>query len=109
MRYSSRQGRWIGRGRTNVPTGPDPYSPDSPGYADRNRETVTKLPGGMVRIDLGDPIGAPKRKPKSQRPASAAPVAEPTPRARPPAPPAAVNGGLKEKRARFRLSPTLGS
>lgn len=33
----------------------DPYSPDSPDYAMRNREHETKLPNGILRIDYGAP------------------------------------------------------
>jgi hypothetical protein len=35
---------------------PDPYAPTSPHFAERHRETITALPGGMVRVDVGKPI-----------------------------------------------------
>lgn len=55
--YSVRQGRWIRRGsRYSAKKMPNPYSSDSPDYAERNRETETTLPGGLVRIDIGEPI-----------------------------------------------------
>jgi hypothetical protein len=34
---------------------PDPYGPGSPNYAERNRESVTELPNGLVRVDIGEP------------------------------------------------------
>ncbi len=42
---------------------PDPYSPSSPAYAERHRETFTALPGGMVRVDLGEPVHEKPRQP----------------------------------------------
>jgi hypothetical protein len=37
------------------PAPPDPYAPSSPNYAERNRESVTELPNGLVRVDIGEP------------------------------------------------------
>lgn len=54
MRYSSRERRWYGK-RDNRPAPIDGYSPDSPDYAERNRERGTSLPNGLTRIDLGAP------------------------------------------------------
>lgn len=34
----------------------DPYKASSPDYSDRTRENVTHLPGGMIRVDIGEPI-----------------------------------------------------
>lgn len=88
------------------PTGPDPYQPGSDGYAERHQETVTQLPGGLVRIDLGEPIGPakPKRQP---RPAPAEPLLEPA--EAPPAHPQRPSGPKwsPEARAAFRLSNAL--
>lgn len=50
--FSSRLGRWVSRDRRIV-VRPDPYDPSSPDYAARNREHVTPMPGGMVRVDMG--------------------------------------------------------
>jgi hypothetical protein len=58
-RYSAREGRWYGR-RRDRPAAPDWYAPGTPDFAERNRQTVTKLPGGLVRVDLGGPAGLSK-------------------------------------------------
>lgn len=70
--YSSREGRWINRGRTNAPEGPSPHSPESPGFAERNRSKETKLEGGLIRVDYGAPDAPAPAKPK-QRPTPPAP------------------------------------
>lgn len=49
---------WRGGSRRERPSGPDPYSPSSPGYVERNRVTVSTV-SGMTREDVGHPIGAP--------------------------------------------------
>ncbi|MDE2563790.1 MAG: hypothetical protein KGL48_16235 [Sphingomonadales bacterium] len=54
--YSIRPKAWPGRRSKQTGTGPDPYSPSSPGYAERNLQTVTRMPGGQIRTDLGEPI-----------------------------------------------------
>lgn len=36
--------------------GPNPYSLGSQDFAERHRVTETPLPGGLVRVDLGEPI-----------------------------------------------------
>jgi hypothetical protein len=105
MLFSRREGRYLSRGPRLAPSGPDPHSPNSPGYAERNRQHVTELPGGMIRIDIGEPVGppsAPPRKPrKSPKPAApAAPPAEPAESL--PLPPLDPEA---EARGRFRLSP----
>lgn len=46
-RYSARTGRWYGRGR-DYPPRPLPPPDD--------RLWRTELPGGLVRIDLGEPV-----------------------------------------------------
>jgi len=53
MRYSARTGRW--HGKAQRPPGHDPYSRTAPGHAERQRQHVTDLGGGLVRIDLGTP------------------------------------------------------
>lgn len=35
---------------------PDLYAPGTPDYRQRGRETVTELAGGMLRIDIGEPV-----------------------------------------------------
>ena len=54
--YSTRRREWVSRGPRRIVVEPNPYDPGTPGYAERNRETVTKGPGGITRIDLGEPI-----------------------------------------------------
>lgn len=41
--------------RPSVPH-PDPYSPSSPGYAERHRLTETEVSPGMIMVSLGAPI-----------------------------------------------------
>lgn len=53
--YSVRDGRWYGV-RHERPSGPDPYGPDAPGAAARNRLTETILASGTVRVDVGEPV-----------------------------------------------------
>lgn len=53
--YSVRDGRWYGV-RHHRPSGPDPYGPDAPGAAARNRLTETVLATGTVRVDVGEPV-----------------------------------------------------
>lgn len=38
-----------------------PSRPGTPDYAERHREFVVQLPGGLTRIDLGEPCPAPGR------------------------------------------------
>lgn len=55
--YSIRQRRRVYvPSRRPVQRMPNPYSSDSPDYVERNRETETVMPGGLVRIDIGEPI-----------------------------------------------------
>lgn len=37
----------------------EPNAPSLPNYRERMQETVTTLPCGLTRVDLGHPIGAP--------------------------------------------------
>lgn len=50
----------LGGNRTRKPRNqanyPDPNSPASPDYRERHTENVTELPGGFVRIDIGEPV-----------------------------------------------------
>lgn len=106
MRYSVRTGRWSGKPQR--PAGPDPHTPGSPGYAERHRETVTTLPGGIVRVDMGEPIGPPppaKPRRSPTAPVTAEPGAPSAPATVPQGQPKAVNSA-SEARDRFRLSPT---
>lgn len=61
---------------------PDPYGPGSPNYAERNRESVTELPNGLVRVDIGEPahwaaseVAGPQQKPTPKTAPTAAPAA----------------------------------
>jgi len=45
---------WPGR-KPPAPLPPDMYSPESPGFTERNRKHVTELPGGLIRLDIGEP------------------------------------------------------
>jgi len=71
----------------SAPTPPDPYGPQSAHYAERHRESVTELPNGLVRVDIGEPVHWAARKrsrpeptpaPVAPEPAPAAPEATPT-------------------------------
>lgn len=42
--------------RANPPL-PNPYSPSSPQFAERNQAHPADLGGGMVRVDIGKPAG----------------------------------------------------
>lgn len=55
-RFSASEGRWYGRQIDGAPL-PDPYAPDSPDYAQRNRKVEMMLPGGVLRVDYGSPAG----------------------------------------------------
>jgi hypothetical protein len=76
--FSRRSGRWSGS-RPSASASPDPYAPGSPGYAERHREVVTKLPCGTLRIDGGAPIPAPGRSFRSKEPVASEQLCEPTP------------------------------
>lgn len=56
MAHYSRLRGWVSRPSRPVDTGPSPYDPESSRFAERHRETETALPGGLVRIDVGEPI-----------------------------------------------------
>jgi hypothetical protein len=51
--------------RPEPPPAYDPYEPNSPGYAERHRKTRTVIDGGMVRVDMGEPI---RRLPSEAQP-----------------------------------------
>ncbi len=54
--FSKRLGRWItGRGGS-APHMPDPFSPNSPDYAERHRETRRIILSGTLRVDIGEPV-----------------------------------------------------
>jgi hypothetical protein len=111
MRYSAKEGRWYGQNRSAAAPGPNPYSPDSPGFTERNRQTETDLGGGLIRVDMGEPIGG-KVAAKPQRSTRKAPA---TPPATPPTnlptvkltPQPAPADPLEELRGRFKLSNAL--
>jgi hypothetical protein len=51
--------------RPKPPPAYDPHEPNSPGYVERHRETRTVIDGGMVRVDMGEPI---RRLPSEAQP-----------------------------------------
>lgn len=53
MRIRGQLTRIIPPKKPPPPNYPDPNSPSSPGYAERNRKKVTELPSGTLRIDIG--------------------------------------------------------
>lgn len=64
--------------------GPDPYSPTSPDYAERHRQTQWSDVGGIVRIDIGEPV---KRLPgEGPQTTLSAPAIAPAPNPAGPAP-----------------------
>lgn len=66
--YSVSQRRWVSFGprhRHDDEGGvADPYSSALPGYRERMRETVTTLPSGLTRVDLGAPVNATAGQPE---------------------------------------------
>jgi hypothetical protein len=64
-RYSVRTGRWYGRGR-DYPPRPLPPPDD--------RQWRTELPGGLVRIDMGEPVRGLACEPQPARIGIATPV-----------------------------------
>jgi hypothetical protein len=56
MLFSRRKGRYVSRRGSPGVTYEDPYAPDSAAYAERNASHVTELSGGLVRVDIGEPI-----------------------------------------------------
>ncbi len=88
--YSIRPRAWAGQPSRPVDAGPNPYDPGSRRFAERHRETETALPGGLVRVDLGEPV---KRLPceglllKTAKvepsPAPPGPASDPMPTSRP--------------------------
>jgi len=99
MHFSRQQGRWVSRSGAARPSYPDPHDPHGPAYAERNKVHATELPGGMVRVDIGEPL---KRLPSETQPVPSvtrkapAPVAIAPP---PAAPAAAPRVAPKEHRA----------
>jgi hypothetical protein len=56
MAHYSRERGWVSRPRRPCDTGPNPYDPSSNRFKERNRQTETELPGGLVRVDVGEPV-----------------------------------------------------
>lgn len=54
MRQSAKV--WPMRQRRDTGAGVDAYSPSSPSYAERHRETQTRLPCGTVCVEYGSPV-----------------------------------------------------
>jgi len=97
-RYSSRERRWYGR-----PVGPARRNVTLPEGSGDAREWHTELPGGRVRVDIGEPIRRLASEPQavlvgsvSPKPRKAAPAAAPA------APPAAPSDGPRVRPPRRR-------
>lgn len=106
MRFSRRLGRYVSRRRPPTVSYADPYAPGSADYAERNKRRMTELSGGMVRIDVGEPV---KRLPSEPSPATLddqkalPPVTVEAPQAPPVSdPPAAPAAALKVPRREHR-------
>lgn len=79
---------------------PDPYGPNSPGYAERHRESVLELPNGLLRVDIGEPVNREARERSRPKVAAAPPVApEPAPATLTVQPSAALKVPQREHRA----------
>jgi hypothetical protein len=104
MLFSRRQGRYVSRRGSPGVTYEDPYAPDSAAYAERNASHVTELSGGLVRVDIGEPI---KRLPCERQavriggPTAPQPVS-PAPTVSPAAPTAAPAAAPKVPRKEHR-------
>jgi len=90
MNHYSRSRRWASRSTRPVANGPDPYDPGSSRFAERHRKTETELPGGLVRVDVGEPVSRlPSEGLRSKAveaepiPAPADPAPDPLPRTEP--------------------------
>lgn len=97
----SRQRPRARQSNANLSSREDPYAPNSAAYAERHASQVTELPGGLVRIDIGEPV---KRLPcERQAVRRDAPKALPlAPVEAPPAPPAAPTAAPPVSRKEHR-------
>lgn len=96
-RFSRALGRWVSNRPSRNATHADPYGPHSAAYGERHAAHVTELPGGLVRVDLGEPVKRlPSEPPAVRLPSPAAllpvshgapPVSHETPAADPAEPP----------------------
>lgn len=71
--YSCSRG-WVSRPKKPSVAGPDPYADNSARFTERNRQTETILPNGMIRLDMGEPV---KRLPSEALPSTSRLPAEP--------------------------------
>jgi hypothetical protein len=86
MLFSRRLGRYVSGRKPSTLVYEDPYAPGSRAYAERHRETVTELPSGLRRVDVGEPV---KRLPCEAPAVRRDKAPQPAPAAPPPVPPAA--------------------
>lgn len=94
---------WPKRSPQAKVTTPDPYSPTSPGYAERNQQVATEELNGTVRVDVGAPLPRPPYEPQ--------PVPLPSTPVAPAAAPVAVpqeTVAIGRPRAEPDLKPGLG-
>jgi len=83
----------------------NPYEATGAGYAERNRETRTTLPTGIVRVDKGEPLVPPHGGVVTSTPTPKTPAPAP---AAPPAPPAAPHVPRKSYRPLGEFKPGIG-
>jgi hypothetical protein len=84
MALYSRSRGWVSRPQRPIDTGPNPYDPASRHYAERHRQSETAMAGGMVRVDVGEPVPRLAGEPAPKVSRAPAPVAldpEPEPSA----------------------------
>ena len=55
-RYCGRTGRKLSDGARRITVEPNPYEPGTPTYAERHRQTSTKVSPTLTRVDLGEPV-----------------------------------------------------
>jgi len=75
--YSVRPRGWPAKPPRPVDTEPNPYESGSRHFAERHRATETDLPGGLVRIDMGEPIKQLPCEAGHSKPVEAAPSPPP--------------------------------
>lgn len=54
--YGIKPKGWPGKRSKARDEEPNPYDPKSPTFAERNRQTTHKMPNGLTRVDIGEPL-----------------------------------------------------